>query len=121
MKGKKLAIDLLIAIPIVLLFLLFVYKLIEILTLKQKPDDKVKKTLILGFIFGIITLAIGFYVFGKSGLKNRSVKIGLIVGSLILLFQTLISNWDKLQHDVRLMFIGIVFGITIFVSYFLRG
>ena len=120
MKGKKLAIDLLICILIVLLFLLFVYKLIEILTIKQKPDDKVKKTLILAFIFGIISLTMGFYVFGKSGLKNRPIKIGLIVGSLILIFQSLITNWDKLQHDVRLMFIGILFGMTIFASYFLR-
>lgn len=121
MKGKNLAIDLLISIPIVLLFLLFVYKLIEILTMKEKPDDKVKKTLILAFIFGIVSLAIGFYVFGKSGLKNRPVKIGLIVGAIILLFQSLITNWDKLQHDVRLMFIGVVFGVTIFASYFLRS
>lgn len=121
MKGKKLAIDLLIAIPITLLFLLFIYKLIETLTLKNKPDDKVKKTLILAFIFGIISLALGFYVFGKSGLKNRPIKFGLIVGSLILIFQSLITNWDKLQHDVRLLFIGIVFGMTIFASYFLRS
>ena len=121
MKGKKLAIDLLISIPIIILFLLFIYKLIEILTMKEKPDDKVKKTLILAFIFGILSLAIGFYVFGKSGLKNRPVKFGLIVGSLILLFQTLITNWDKLQHDIRLMFIGVVLGLTIFVSYFIRS
>jgi hypothetical protein len=121
MKGKKLAVDLLISIPIILLFLLFVYKLIEILTMKDKPDNKVKKTLILAFIFGIISLAIGYYVFGKSGLKNRPVKFGLIVGSVILLFQSLITNWDKLQHDVRLMFIGVVFGVAIFLSYLLRS
>ena len=121
MKGKNLAVDLLISIPIIFLFLLFIYKLIEILTLKDKPDDKIKKTLILAFIFGIIALALGYYVFGKSGIKNRPVKIGLIVGAVILIFQSLITNWDKLQHDVRLMFIGIVFALAIFVSYIYRS
>ena len=77
--------------------------------------------MILAFIFGIVALALGYYVFGKSGIKNRPVKIGLIVGAVILIFQSLITNWDKLQHDVRLMFIGIVFALAIFVSYIYKS
>jgi len=121
MKGKNLGLDLLIAIPITFIYLLFIYKLIEILTIKDKPESKVKKTLILAFIFGIISLVLGYYVFGKSGVKNRPVKISLIIGAIILIFQSLITNWDKLQHDVRLMFIGIVLAVLIFASYFYRS
>jgi hypothetical protein len=121
MKGKKLAIDILISIPIIFLYLLFIYKLIEMLTLKSKPDDKIKKTIILAFIFGLVSLAIGYYVFGKSGLKNRPMKISLIIGSLILIGHTLIYNWDKLQHDVRLIIIGITLGVGVVATYFLKS
>ena len=127
MKGKKLAIDLLISIPITFVFLIFIYKLIEILTRQQKQDtqkqdtqSQIKKTLIYAFIFGIIGLALGYYVFGKSKLKNRPVEFGLCTGSLILLFHSLITNWDKLQHDIRLLFIGVVLCVIIFVSYFIN-
>jgi len=115
--AKPIIIDVLIAIPITILFVLFITKFIEIITNEDKAEDKIKKNLIISFIIGIIGILCAWFIFYKSKVKNRSVMISLILGSLYLIGNSLFLNWNKLSNDSKLFMIGSVLVGLIVISY----
>ena len=115
--AKPLVINILLSIPIAGLFILFINKLIEILTIDLKAEDKIKKTLLISFIIGIIGILIGWFIFYKSKVKNMGVMLGLFLGSLYLMINSLLINWNKLSNDSKLFMIGSIFVALIVISY----
>ena len=107
-KSKSVILNVLLAIPIGLLFILFVNKLIEILTHDTVAEARIKKNLIIAFIIGIIGILIAWFIFYKSKVKNIGVMLGLMLGSIYLMINSLILNWDKLSNDTKLFMIGAV-------------
>jgi uncharacterized membrane protein YeaQ/YmgE (transglycosylase-associated protein family) len=118
-KTKSLMKDSLIAIPITCIYLLFVHRVIELLTENLLADEKFKKNIILSFVIGIVGILLGIYVFGKTKVANRSVKFALVLGSIIMIIYSLYNNWEHLQSDSKLFIIGGVFALTIGTSYFI--
>jgi hypothetical protein len=110
--------DGIIAIPICILYLLFVNRVIDIFTENIKAEERIKKHIIITFIIGIVSILIAIYVFGNKKIKNRAVKFGLIIGAFILIINSLYNNWDNLEHDAKLFIIGAVFVLGIGLSYF---
>ena len=102
-KSKSVILNVLLAVPIGLLFILFVNKLIEILTHDTVAEARIKKNLIIAFIIGIIGILIAWFIFYKSKVKNLGVMLGLMLGSIYLMINSLILNWDKLSMNENFM------------------
>jgi hypothetical protein len=118
MSATNLFMDGIIAIPICILYLLFIYRVLDILTENIKAEERIKKYISISFVIGIVTILIAIYVFGNKKIKNRSVKFGLIVGALFLITNSLYNNWDNLQQDTKLFIFGGLFAFGIALSYF---
>ena len=118
MSATDLFMDGIIAIPICVLYLLFIYRVLDILTENIKAEERIKKYIVMSFVISIVTILIAVYVFGNKKIKNRSVKFGLIIGALFLIINSLYNNWDNLQQDTKLFIFGGLFILGIASSYF---
>jgi hypothetical protein len=116
-KNKSLLKDIFISVPITLIYLLFINKLLELFTENMMAEERFKRHIIYSFIIGIVSIVIGIYIFGNTGLRNRSVKFAFILGSILLILYSLYNNWGSLQTDSKLLIIGSVFALTIAISY----
>mgnify|MGYP003333803470 CR=1 FL=1 len=117
MKQRNLFVDILIAVPITALLVLFINKLTDIITGEIPLEEKKKKNIIISFIAGLVGILIGWKVFYKSKLKNRPVMISLFVASSFLIINSLFFNWDGLTNDTKLLMLGVVLVGMIIVSY----
>jgi cation transport ATPase len=115
--AKSQVINVLLSIPIAALFVLFISKLIEILTNDLKAEEKIKKNLLIAFIIGIIGILVGWFIFYRSKVKNIAVMLGLFLGSIYLMVNSLLLNWNKLNNDTKLFMIGSVLVALIIISY----
>jgi hypothetical protein len=112
--------DLLLSIPIFIFYILFINKLCETLTSSLPIIERNKKILVGTFIGSIIGLILAFYVFNYNNkFGNRSIKYGLIIGSVYLMGNTIIFNWDSIQSDTKLFMIGTIFALFLILSYFI--
>jgi len=114
---KPLIVDIVLSIPIAGLLILFINKLIEILTMNMPAEEKIKKNIIIAFIIGIISILIGWFVFYKSAVKNIAVMLGLYLSAAYLTINSLLVNWNKLSNDTKLFMLGTVLVSLIVVTY----
>ena len=49
----------------------------------------------------------------KSKLYNRSLKYGLIFGSILVLIDNIMYNWNNVSNTIKMLFIGF---ILLFIS-----
>ncbi len=114
--------DVLIAIPIGLLYTYIINNISDIFTADIVFEQKIQRTLIFGFISGILGYIIALLLFNqKCILDNRSVKYGLFFGSSLLLINTLLFNWYVLDNDTRLFIMGAIFIFFISLSYKMKS
>ncbi len=118
MSAGSLFKDGLIAIPICILYLLFVNRILDIFTENITAEERIKKHIIMSFVIGIVSIIIGIYIFGSKKLKNNSVRFALIIGAIILIGNSMYNNWDSLDHDAKLFIIGTFFVLGVGLSYF---
>jgi len=114
--------DVIISVPIGVLYNICIMKFADILTTGVKYDEKVQKNLIISFLGGLIGYIVVISLFDKGGmLENRGVKFGVLLGSTILILNTLFLNWNNLQDDAKLFIMGFLFFFLIGLSYKYRG
>ena len=118
MSATNLFMDGIIAIPICILYLLFIYRVLDVLTENIKAEERIKKYIVMSFVISIVTILIAVYVFGNKKIKNRSVKFGLIIGAIFLIINSLYNNWNNLQQDAKLFIFGGLFIFGISLTYF---
>jgi hypothetical protein len=98
----NLLIDLLIAIPIGIMYNMTIHKTGEIFNYDIDYNYKVQRNLLISFGGGIIGLMMAMFVFGQnSRFKNRSIRYGLYFGSILLLIHTIMYNWETLENDSK--------------------
>ena len=107
------------AFPIGAIYSLLINKLAEIVTKNDEMKDKVQKSFVIEIFFGLLALVIGYIVFGKGACENRIVKYGIWFGGVILLFYTMVINWEIIQDVTKfgLFCTGFVFLIGIAYQY----
>lgn len=110
--------DILISIPIGVLYDLIVQKVTDISIVNVPYEEKVQKSLIFIFIGSIVGYVLAMSVFDyRSTFENRAVKYGLFFGSTLLIMNSIIFNWSALSDDLRLIIMTFVFACTIALSY----
>lgn len=119
MSNKKLVKDILISIPVGILYVYFINKVNEMLIHEEDDfNDKIKKTIVFSFIAAICGYVLAIYVFNeKKSLANRMVKYALTLGSTIIIINTLSNNWELLEKDTKTFMVGGFLLAIILISY----
>jgi len=104
-----------IAIPIGTLYYIFINRACLSITEHVTTQDKLNKIILLSLFSGIFGLIMAFKIFGnnKSKLYNRSLKYGLIFGSILVLIDNIMYNWNNVSNTIKMLFIGF---ILLFIS-----
>ena len=111
--------DIIIAVPIGIIFNVFVQKLASLILYDIPYEEKYQKTIILLFIAGIVGILIAQTMFSKNArYKNRAMRYGLTFGSALLLIYSLITNWDKMDDSTKLVIMGIIMSGLIWYCYY---
>ena len=85
---------------------------------KDEYDYKEVATLITyEYICGVIGILIGKYVFGSKIMKNKIMKNGLIFGGIILIFFSLVLNWNIISDKTKLVSIVLLMIFIIYRTY----
>lgn len=110
--------DMLIAVPIGLLYNLMVLKIGEISNANVPYKLKMQRNLLLAFGSAALAFFLANYVFqSTSSLANRAVQYGLWLGMIILLVHVMLYNWHVLENDTKLIIMMITFAILLIYSY----
>jgi hypothetical protein len=117
MSNKKLVKDVLFALPLGIIYIFFINKILELLTNDLVYEQKNKRKIAVSFITVIVGFVLAFKIFGRGKLKNRIIKYSLILGSTIILFNSIIYQWPQLKTDTKTLLIGILLVLGFLLSY----
>ena len=110
--------DINLAIPIGIIYNILVYELTDMLNNNLIYDEKIQSNLIFIFFFGLLGFFLGYYLFKKNKkLKNNAIRYGLYFGSFLLLFNTLVYNWNIMANTIKLAIVVIFLMLLLFLSY----
>jgi hypothetical protein len=110
--------DILFAIPIAISFCILVFKTVDILYKEEQCREKYQKTATTLFVIGLVGIIISQVIFNKqNNLNNRSVRFGILSGSVIIIFYSVVRNWDLLDDITKLIIFGILFSVVIGWTY----
>lgn len=114
----KLFFDLLIAIPIGILYNLMVLKFGEISNANVPYKLKMQRNLLLAFGSAALAFFLAQFIFDETKqFGNRAVKYGLWIGMCILLIHVMMYNWHVLENDTKLIIMIITFVILLLYAY----
>ena len=117
MSNKKLVRDILISIPIGILYIYFINKINEIITNDLEYNEKIKKSIMIFFVSVIVSLIIAFKIFGSGRTYNRIIKYALIFSSVYIFTNAILYNWPELQSDSKAMIVGLALIFSIGITY----
>jgi hypothetical protein len=104
--------NIIIAIPIGLLYNLIVHKLCETLNVGTSYSRKLQNNLIIIISFSIIGFVIAYH-----SKKNKSLKYGLYFGSLLLFLHSFVYNWYSMSNDTKVIIAFFCFVCLIWYSF----
>ncbi len=116
-SNKKRVRDLLISIPIGLLYVFFINKIIQVLTSESEFDEKIKKKISISFVAIIVGYVLAIKVFSHGKVKNRIIKYSLMIGTTLILINTILYNWPQLKNDTKTFVIGALLLLFFVYSY----
>ena len=113
----NLLIDLLVSIPIGIMYNMTIHKTGDIFSDNVDYNYKVQRNLLISFCGGIVGLMIAMFVFGQnSRFKNRSIRYGLYFGSILLLMHAIMYNWETLENNSKFVIMIIsLFALILYV------
>ena len=117
MSNKKIVRDVLISIPISILYIFFIQKLIELLNNDLIYEDKIKRTIAISFVAVIVGFVVAFKIFNYKKTYNRIGKYSLICGSTFIFLNSILYQWPHLANDTKLIVIGISLCSALVLSY----
>jgi uncharacterized membrane protein len=115
---RKIFLEIIMAILIGILYNILIHSSSDIINGNLEYNDKLQKKLLMTFGGGVVGVLMGSQFFGsKSKFRNRSVKYGLYMGSVILFIHTLMYNWHKMKDDTRFVILLMSLFILIWYTY----
>jgi uncharacterized membrane protein YeaQ/YmgE (transglycosylase-associated protein family) len=91
-----------------------IFKIVDILYKEEQCREKYQKTATTLFVLGIIGIIISQAIFNKqNSLNNQSIRFGLLGGSIVIIFYSVIKNWDLLDDITKLIIFSILFCVII--------
>ena len=116
-SNKKRVRDLLISVPISLIYVFFINKIIQVLTSESEFEEKIKKKISISFVAIIVGYVLAIKVFSHGKMKNRIIKYSLMIGTTLILINTIMYNWPQLKNDTKTFVIGALLLLFFIYSY----
>lgn len=110
--------DIVLALFFGVVYYFLIDKLVYTFVENMFESNKYQKILIIIFVIGLVGLSISLTVLQNSKyFKNRSIKYGLMTGSGMLIFYSIISNWSKIDDYTKIIVFAILLASIIWISY----
>lgn len=109
--------SILLAIPIGIIYNLLISKISSMITKDYEYNEKIQKNIIVEIISGIGAIAMAFYIFNNKKCKNKTAMYGLLLGGGLLLFSSLVSNWNVVNDYTKIITLGGIMIFFILYSY----
>ena len=116
-SNKKRVRDLLISVPISLLYVFFINKIIQVLTSESEFEEKIKKKISISFVAIIVGYVLAIKIFSHGKMKNRIIKYSLMIGTTLILINTIVYNWPQLKNDTKTFVVGALLLLFFMYSY----
>jgi len=106
-----------------ILYILFINKLAEIISIDENDEEHIKKYALIIYFLSIIGMVIAYVWFSdnssnkifKNNNGNFIIRLSLNIGGLIMLVYTMMNYWDVLDNYSKLVLIS--FGICAILYY----
>lgn len=110
--------DIILALFFGIIYYFLVDKLVYTAVENLFESNKYQKILIIIFILGLVGLITSLTLLQENRyLGNRPVRYGLMLGSVMLIFYSIISNWSKIDDYTKIMVFAILLISIIWFSY----
>lgn len=111
--------DVILSIPFGIIYYFFIDKLMNVVLCDLPYAERYQKSLIFIFVIGLIGLILAFTLFKNNPFfKNRALRFGLILGSALLIFYSIISNWNKMDDTTKIIIFSIMLGLLVCYYYY---
>jgi hypothetical protein len=109
--------DIVVAVPIGIIYNMTVHKTGEIFNNDINYKDKLQRNLLLSFGGGILGLVLASILFNKGKYKNRAIRFGLYIGSALLLFHSIGYNWSTMENDTKFVIMLVTLAALMWYTY----
>jgi hypothetical protein len=110
-------IDIFIYAIIAIMYNLLVHNLASITYQDLQYEEKHDSTIIMLVIFGILGVGIAKMLDKHKKYANKYAKNGLYYGGILLILTALLTNWTDIGGELRLIGVGVMFGLLIWYCY----
>lgn len=111
--------DIILSIPFGIIYYFLVDKIVSVSLNDLSYTERYQRSLIYIFVIGLIGLILAFTLFkNNSFFKNGALRYGLIFGSILLIFYSIVSNWYKMDDTTKIIIFSILLGLLIFYYYY---
>ena len=105
-------IDVVLAVPIGILYNTLIHTICDTFNSDLSYNEKMQKNLIIIFVGSIIGGLIAYY-----NEKNRALKYGLYLGSILLFSHAVLYNWAHMHNDTKIIVMAMCFILLIWFTY----
>ena len=117
-KQMGYATNVIISIPMAIVFYLLTEKIIINVTSDNKYNDRIQKSFIIGFIIGLFFIALGLTAFNEgSNLENQSLRLAMYEAGGFLILNSVIFSWDDLDDGTKMIILALSIVGLIIYSY----
>ena len=112
------AINVAVSIPMAVIIFMLTEKIIINATADNKFNDRVQKSFVIGFVAGLLLIALGMTVFNEeSSFDNQSLQLAMYGAGGFLVMNSVIFSWDDLDEGTKTVILGISISGLIIYSY----
>lgn len=112
-----LASDIVMAVPIGIIYNVLTHKIGEIFNNDMDYTDKVQRNLLLAYGSGIFALILALTIFTRGAYKNRAIKFGLFIGAGLLIMHSLCYNWGIMDNDTKFIIMIVALASLMIYTY----
>lgn len=108
-----------ISIPMAIILYMLTEKLILIAT-NDTDDykDRVQKHFVIGFVVGLVFIALGLTIFNKGyDLDNQVIQYALYGSGAFFVLNAVVFNWGGLDEGTKIIILGILMTGLVIYSY----
>ena len=112
------AINVAMSIPMSIIIYMLTEKLIIKLTSDNVFHDKVQKSFVMGFVIGLVFIALAMTLFNKySNLYNQALQLAMYGTGSLLVLNSVFFSWGDLDEGTKIIILGISMSGLVVYSY----
>ena len=104
------------SIPVAGIYYVLICSAVDALYESVPQSDKQQKIITLIFVISILTILSSYFLLTNG--KMGSIRIGLGLGGSLLLFNSVVKNWDNLDSKTKVTIMALLFCFASWVAYY---